>query len=857
MSFLEIHLLWHLLWVVPVICILYLAAIRKRRRILKLILGSRADDPEFVLVSKYRRNVKFVILLLAVFFLALAAARPYWGQRIIPYSSQGRDLMVLFDVSKSMLAKDVQPSRMDHAKWFLRRLVSDCGGDRFGLIAFAGASFLECPLTTDRTSFFQYLDELDTNTIPVGGTNIQNALETALKAFKAAESGHRAVILITDGDELEGNSSKVIEQLKEKKIPVIVVGIGDPMKPGLIPLHKSDGSTGFMKDSKGELVKTQLNEKQLRALALATGGCYARSTAANINLNNVLQRVQGLIPHNLESGKQTRPIERFYYPLVVGLLLLLSWFCISERQDKKVRNRLKTGLSAMVIASLIAFGAVSLSAQQPLDKSNKLLPGTKPANEPQQTEVPESQANDKVKKAKPEETDPVAVYNKALKLQKAKDKKAVELYRKAINLAANNEAVRSSSYQNLGVIRHEAARQQVIQSLAQVKQQNLDGALKGLDAAKQALAGAEEHYVEAMALAESGIPSKAIKKDKKEVSLDDKNKKIKTDLALNSGTPDSIAMNQQKLLRDRQMIDQLKKKIEELKKKQKQAQKKTQQAKQKQQQQNKQQQKNKQQQNKQQQQKQQNKQDQKQKQQQQKQNQQNKQDQNKQQQNKQDQNKQQQKQQNKQDQKQDQHNKQQQKQQNKQDQKQDQHNKQQQNKQDQQKSPEQARKEAQKAVDDLKKAAKNLDQKKLEKSADEAAKELKKAEESQKKNQGKEAEKHLKKALEKLQKASGQNKQKKDKNKSGKNNNKDQNKQNKDSRDKNKNKGKGKQDKKLPQQKQQAKSAKAKPAKEKDIDPKQAEAILRSMANEEKNLRDAMKANLKRAYQNNRVEKDW
>ena len=120
--------------------------------------------------------------MLVVLLLAVAAARPSWGKQVMQDTSTGRDLLVLFDVSKSMLSDDVKPSRMDHAKWLVREIVKKNPGDRFGLIAFAGESFLICPLTVDRTSFIQLVDDLDTDTIPVGGTNVQLALEEAVQA---------------------------------------------------------------------------------------------------------------------------------------------------------------------------------------------------------------------------------------------------------------------------------------------------------------------------------------------------------------------------------------------------------------------------------------------------------------------------------------------------------------------------------------------------------------------------------------------------------------------------------------------------------------------------------------------------
>ena len=329
MHFIEAAFLWHLLWILPVFGLLAVFAWRRRVSLLTRLFGANAET--HLNLSKPLRLLRISLLAAVVLLLALAAARPSWGVQILPSGGSGRDLLVVFDVSKSMLCKDVQPSRLEHGKWFVRELVKRSHGDRFGLVAFAGTAFLECPLTSDKTSFVQALNELDVESIPIGGTNIEIALGTALKAFTAAESGHCAVILVTDGDELSGDSSKTIDRARETKTPFFVVGVGDPSQPQIIQIPDENGSVKTIKDSSGEAVKSPLNEKALGALALQSGGIYVRSTSANPGLEEIARRVSGLVPKDYDQGKQTRPIERFTYPLSGAFILLLIWLCISER----------------------------------------------------------------------------------------------------------------------------------------------------------------------------------------------------------------------------------------------------------------------------------------------------------------------------------------------------------------------------------------------------------------------------------------------------------------------------------------------------------------------------------------------
>ena len=832
MNFLNSLILWFIPAVVLAVLLLIWRARVRRSQILKSLLGIRWNDPEHVLISPARRSLRLWLFMAGILLLMLAAARPYWGSQLVPYDARGRDVMVLFDVSKSMLSEDIQPSRLEHAKWLLRQLVNDSNGDRFGLVAFAGNAFLECPMTTDKTSFIQYVDELSTSTIPLGGTNLQLALETAGKAFDAAESTNRAIVLITDGDELSGDSSRVLDSLKNQKIPLFIVGLGDPANPAVIPLKRGPGETpAFMRDASGNLVKTKLNEQQLVKLAKETGGIYVRSTVTDPGLDQIRQRIKDLVPKELDKGIRTKPIERFYYPLAVALALLLTWFILSERENTAVRSR--KALLLFLLPGLL----VAASGAKAADEDN-----TPPAPQPAVTlpsdTATDGTATDQEKKAAKDKPaalpDPVKTYNEGHDLQLKKDESAAKLYEQAINLAEKNPAVRARAYQNLGVIEHNKARQEMTQSVEQIKGQNLDGALEKLSGAEKILDKAEEMYVKSMSI-------RTAQPDAVKAAGDPKTPEVKKiaeeQKAAEAGNIQleqnraEVAIDQQKLLFDRDMIAELRKKIEELKKKQEEARKKTEEARKQQQQ----------------------KQDKPQKDQKQNKDQQdqNKQDQNKQDQNKQDQNKQDQ---NKQDQNKQDQNKQDQ---NKQDNQQKQDQQKQQSGKDQKQNADQAMKDAQKSVDELKDQAQKLEQKKIEQNAEAARKELDKAEEAKKESKPEKADKHMKEALKYLGADDNNKNDKNDKNKNGgsdkdKKDQKDQ-KDKKDQQDKKDQDKQNQQDRKLNDQPAQAKAAQQ----EREIDPQQAKALLEVMAGKEKNLRDALKEQQQKMYGQIKVEKDW
>lgn len=452
MRFLKPEILWHLLWILPAMLVLYFIAAHKTARTLRAFLGKNAENPDYVLLSKGRRVFRFVLLCLAVLCLVVAAARPSWGVQIQELNGQGRDLLFVFDVSRSMLAKDVQPSRLAHAKWLVKELVKLNPGDRFGLIAFAGKGFLECPLTTDRTSFELSLDELSTDSIPLGGTNIQEALAAALQAFKAAETSHRAVILVTDGDELEGNSGKAVDEIVARKIPLFIAGIGDPSQPSIIQVPDGRGGVKTLTDANGNVVNSPLNEKQLGELAKRTGGIYVRSTAGDPGVAALEKRIRALAPHEYETVKTTKPIDRFGYPLAAAFVLLLLRFMVGERP---ARRKLA---ACMLFAFCLAVSGAEEAA---------------PAAE-------ES-------------------FNKGVEAHEKNDlKTASESYETALRTGVDQAEIRGRATQNLGVIAHTKARSELAASLQAVQGQNLDEAQKQVENSLKTLNQTEGMYLDSM-----------------------------------------------------------------------------------------------------------------------------------------------------------------------------------------------------------------------------------------------------------------------------------------------------------------------------------------------------------------------
>ena len=536
MSFLSGNILWNLLWIIPLILVLAIAGGVRRNKLLRKMFGTDERIARFSNASQGKRVFRIILLTLVVLLLAVAAARPSWGKQVMHDTSTGRDLLVLFDVSKSMLSDDVKPSRMDHAKWLVREIVKKNPGDRFGLVAFAGEAFLVCPLTVDRASFIQLVDDLDVDTIPVGGTNVQLALEEAVKAFEGAQGTHKAVVLVTDGDELTGRGASVVNDLTKAQIPIFAVGVGDPSNPAVIRVPDEDGKLRILTDREGNPVKSPLNEPQLTELARRTGGIYVRSTAAYSGIDELETRIRQLDRKESENAVSTfRPIERPAYPLTAAIILLALFFCVSETRPRSVQTML-------ALAALLLFAVPNETRAQAASAPAKIQQAQAVQAEPDAAEP------EKTEKAAPEPVKSASeLYNSGLEQQQVEqdNEKARTFYERAIAASEKEPLVRASSYQNIGVISHLDARSSLQGATEKLHAQDLNSAEKAVGEALAKLNKTEDLYRESMRTAAGDA---------------------------------SVIRNQQILLADRKEAEEMKKQIEDLKKLMEQARQQTQDA---------------------------------------------------------------------------------------------------------------------------------------------------------------------------------------------------------------------------------------------------------------------------------------
>ncbi len=268
--------------------------------------------------STQRRHAKNLLRVLALALALVAIARPQWGFKWEEVKQRGLSIIVALDTSKSMLAQDIKPNRLQQAKWGVRDLVRELRGDRIGLVAFAGDAFLQCPTTIDYAAFLMMLDDIYAGIIPLGGTDIFQALEESLDSFEQDRAADKVIILISDGEGTTGDPVALLPRLKEEGIRVFAIGVGT--REGEL-IQTSDG---FVKDSAGNVVKSSLNEDTLERIAFETGGFYVRSAPGDFGLERVYrQGIAELQREEHESRMAKTWIERFQWFLGVALFLLV------------------------------------------------------------------------------------------------------------------------------------------------------------------------------------------------------------------------------------------------------------------------------------------------------------------------------------------------------------------------------------------------------------------------------------------------------------------------------------------------------------------------------------------------------
>ena len=326
---------WALL-TIPVLVALFARAEKRGIARLREFVSPRLLPQLAGTVDRSRRALRLILQLLGLACAITALAQPRWGYTFQNVQRKGLDLLMAVDTSRSMLSNDVQPNRLERAKLAAQDLIGESQGDRAGLIAFAGRAFLQAPLTIDYDAAVESINDLDTKTIPEGGTNISEAIALATRTFGKTATGNRALILFTDGEELTGDAVKAAKAAADAGVRIFTIGVGTP-QGSLIQVADENGGTSFVKDSGGQVVKSKLDEKRLRQIAEATGGAYLHLESGPRTMHALFtERLAKMKAAEMDMRLSRRPIERYEWALGASILALTLSILLRER--KRVRT---------------------------------------------------------------------------------------------------------------------------------------------------------------------------------------------------------------------------------------------------------------------------------------------------------------------------------------------------------------------------------------------------------------------------------------------------------------------------------------------------------------------------------------
>jgi Ca-activated chloride channel family protein len=356
MRFEHPNLLWLLLVIPPALALFFWWSERTRQKLLTQFVEARLLSTLTAGISPARRKFRFSIIVAAVALMLIALARPQYGYDKEEVRQNGLDIVVAVDTSKSMLATDIPPSRLGRAKLAALELMQTAKADRLGLVAFAGEAFLACPMTIDDTAFQQSVQALDVNSIPQGGTALAEAINTALAAFK--ENGnHKALVLFTDGEDNDEGALAAAQNAAKEGLKIFTIGIGSA-DGTLVQIPDGNGGSDYIRDEKGQVVKTKLNEALLQQIAGTTGGFYLPLRGAD-TINTLYERGLAPLPKSEGAEKLVRRYhEQFQWPLAVALLLLFVEFLLPERSLRSAaKSKVIANASVLLAVFLISFSA--------------------------------------------------------------------------------------------------------------------------------------------------------------------------------------------------------------------------------------------------------------------------------------------------------------------------------------------------------------------------------------------------------------------------------------------------------------------------------------------------------------------
>jgi len=334
LRFAHIEILWGLA-AVPLLIILFVGVRTWKKRAL-----ARLGDMGIITrimpgVSFMRPTLKFILYIVAYGLIIIGLADPQIGTRTEDIKRDGADIMILLDVSNSMLSQDLAPNRLENAKRALDQLISSLHNDRIGIVVFAGEPYVQLPMTTDYSAAKLFLNEISTGMVPTQGTAIGAAIDMGMQSLDFKNNTAKAMILMTDGENHEDDAVKAAENAADKKVAIHVIGFGSP-QGSPIPVYLNGKQAGFHVDSAGHTVISKLNEDMCKEIAAAGNGVFVRASNAGSGLNIVMDQVNKMQQKGYDSKQYKDFEDRFQFFFVMAFLLLVVEFFISNRKSLRL-----------------------------------------------------------------------------------------------------------------------------------------------------------------------------------------------------------------------------------------------------------------------------------------------------------------------------------------------------------------------------------------------------------------------------------------------------------------------------------------------------------------------------------------
>lgn len=331
------HNMLYLFGLIPILIVFYIIIRQIQKRNIRRFTEDSFINILMPLRSNTRNNLKFIILLMVISSLILALARPQFGSKLLNVKRQGIEMIIALDVSRSMMAEDIKPNRLERAKQAITALINKMQDDKIGMIVFAGDAYTQLPITSDYISAKVFLSNINTEIVSKQGTAIASAIELGTKSFTQDPKASKVIVIISDGEDHIGDAVQAAQKALEKGVKIYTIGMGSP-QGSPIPLRTGSTQGGFLKDRQGGVVISRMDATMLSKIASAGDGDFFSASTGNVGLMQLYSKLNKLNKSEVESKVYSEYDDQFHYFVAIALILIFIDFFVLERKNPRLAN---------------------------------------------------------------------------------------------------------------------------------------------------------------------------------------------------------------------------------------------------------------------------------------------------------------------------------------------------------------------------------------------------------------------------------------------------------------------------------------------------------------------------------------